>query len=96
MYRLEFLTEAKKYFKKLKEQKLKDAYKSALEKLSENPYIGEAKIGDLAGLHCYDVYYNGKNYEIAYKIYEQADKLVVVILAGTRQNFYEQLKRYIR
>lgn len=96
MYRLEFLTEAKKYFKKLKEQGLKEAFKFALSEISGNPYIGQAKIGDLAGLRCYDVYYKGKNYEVAYKIYEYDEKLVVVILAGSRQNFYEQLKRYIR
>lgn len=36
------------------------------------------------------------NYEIAYLIYEEDGKLVVVILAGTRENFYQQLKRYIK
>ncbi|WP_148411904.1 type II toxin-antitoxin system RelE/ParE family toxin [Murimonas intestini] len=36
------------------------------------------------------------SYEIAYRIYEEDDKVVVVILAGTRENFYEELKRYMK
>jgi len=34
--------------------------------------------------------------EIAYKIYEEKGRLVLVILAGTRENFYEELKRYLK
>ncbi len=40
-----------------------------------------------------DVKYDGVNYEMAYRIYEIGDKKVVVILAGTRENFYDELKR---
>lgn len=29
-------------------------------------------------------------------IYEEKDKIVVVILAGTLENFYEELKRYMK
>ena len=61
----------------------------------EDHTVGEAKTGDLAGVFGYDIYYNKTNYEIAYRIYEEDGKLVVVILAGTRENFYEQLKRYV-
>ena len=67
----------------------------ALHHIAQDPYAGERKTGDLAGLYGYDVYYNKTNYEIAYRIYEEDGKLVVVILAGTRENFYEQLKRYV-
>ena len=43
-----------------------------------------------------DVRYMGINYEIAYVIYEVKEKLIVVLLAGTRENFYDELKRYIK
>lgn len=33
-------------------------------------------------------------YEIAYTINELNGKKVIVVLAGTSENFYEQLKRY--
>lgn len=35
-------------------------------------------------------------YEIAYTISEFNGKKVVVLLAGTRENFYDELKRYIK
>jgi hypothetical protein len=56
----------------------------------------EVLTGDLAGIYGYDVYYSGTNYEIAYRVYEDGDKIVVVILAGTRENFYDELKRYMK
>jgi len=36
------------------------------------------------------------NYELAYRIYEEDGQMVVVILAGTRENFYDELKRYMK
>lgn len=65
-------------------------------KLSKNPYIGQPKHGDLSGVYGLDVKYKGINYEIAYTISEVNGKKIIVLLAGTRENFYEQLKRYIK
>ena len=48
-----------------------------------------------AVLDGHDIFYNKTNYEIAYRIYEEDGKLVVVLLAGTRENFYKELKRYM-
>ena len=67
-----------------------------MEAIQNDPYIGEAKVGDLAGVYGFDVFYNRTNYEIAYRIYEENGQLVVVILAGTRENFYQELKRYMK
>ena len=39
--------------------------------------------------------YKGKNYELAYTIHEIGSKLVVILLAGTRENFYAELKRFL-
>ncbi|MBU4450714.1 MAG: type II toxin-antitoxin system RelE/ParE family toxin, partial [Actinobacteria bacterium] len=33
------------------------------------------------------------NYELAYLISEIEGKMIVILLAGTRENFYEELKR---
>ena len=95
MYELRFLPAAERYFKKVKEKGLRDAYQLALLEIAKDPFSGEAKVGDLAGIYCRDVYYNKTNYEIAYRIYEEDGKLVVVLLAGTRENFYKELKRYM-
>ena len=95
MYDLRYMPPAKKYFKKLKERGLINAYKEALKKIAIDPYAGEAKVGDLAGIYCMDVFYNKTNYEIAYRIVEDDEQIVVIILAGTRENFYQELKRYM-
>lgn len=96
MYELLFSPQAERFFKKLKEKPLKAAYKKAFLELKINPYMGQPKRGDLAGIYGLDVKYKGVNYEIAYTISEVNGKKVVVLLAGTRENFYQQLKRYIK
>ncbi|WP_213974292.1 type II toxin-antitoxin system RelE/ParE family toxin [Tepidanaerobacter acetatoxydans] len=96
MYEILFSPEAERFFKKPKETPLKNAYKTALLKLNEYLYIGQPKRGDLSGVYGFDVKYKGINYEIAYTISEIDGKKIIVPLAGTRANFYEQLKRYIK
>ena len=96
MYEIQFTTQATRYFKKLKEKPLKKAYEAALLKLKSDPYIGSPKRGDLTGIYGFDIKYQGTNYEIAYKIHEVSGKKIIVLLAGTRENFYEQLKRSIK
>ena len=65
-----------------------------------DPSIGQDKHGDLAGVKGYDIYHQRTNYELAYTVENIVDQetgeleVVVVIMAGTRENFYEQLKRY--
>lgn len=93
MYEVIFAPPAERYLKKLKDKRLKEKFKEAVKLISENPYIAKEKTGDLSGFRSYDVRYDGVNYEMAYKIYEIDGKKVVVILAGTRENFYGELKR---
>ncbi len=96
MYDLRYMPQARKYFKKIADKHLAGEFTKALNEIAADPYeAGEAKTGDLAGIYCRDVYYSKTNYEIAYRIIEENDKLVVVILAGTRENFYKELKRYM-
>jgi mRNA interferase RelE/StbE len=96
MYELSYSPRAEKYFKKLIEKGLISEYREALVKIATAPYAaGEAKTGDLVGIYCRDVCYNKTNYEIAYTIHEEDGQLVIVILAGTRENFYQGLKRYL-
>jgi mRNA interferase RelE/StbE len=92
-----YLGPAERYLKKLVEKPLKRAYLDAIQAIRNDPSIGEQKLGDLAGILGYDVSYKGTNYEIAYRVEENDDgELVVVILAGSRENFYEELKRYLK
>jgi len=47
-------------------------------------------------MYGYDIYYNKTNYELAYRVRQLDDLIIIVIMAGTRENFYEELKRYMR
>ena len=97
MLPITYLGPAERYFKKLVEKPLKRAYFDAILAIRNDPSIGEQKTGDLAGIFGYDVSYKGTNYEIAYRVEENDDgELVVVIMAGSRENFYEELKRYLK
>jgi len=96
MYKLIILPPAARFLKKLKEKPLKAAFQKAVDEIAKDPYMGEPKTGDLSGIFCYDIYYNKTNYELAYTIIEEGESTVVVVLAGTRENFYEELKRYMK
>ena len=100
MAELRILPPAARFFKKLKDKQLKKLYQETIDALLEDPSIGEEKTGDLKGVRGYDIFYNHTNYELAYtveyvkRIDSDAVDIVVVIMAGTRENFYEALKRY--
>lgn len=96
MTQLRILPPAAKFFKKCKDKRLKALYREAIDRILADHTVGEAKTGDLAGIFCYDIYYNKTNYELAYTVEVVEDKVVVVIMAGTRENFYEELKRYMK
>lgn len=96
MAEVRFLPPAAKFLKKIKDKKLKALYMDAIDRIREDYTVGEAKVGDLSGIYGYDIFYNKTNYELAYRVEYVEDKIIVVIMAGTRENFYEQLKRYIK
>ena len=96
MYDVSYSKSAERYFKKIKDKQLRLAFKNAIGVLKKTPYVGSQKTGDLRGIYGYDVKYSGVNYEIAYRIYEEESRFIVVILAGTRENFYEELKRLVK
>ena len=91
-----FLPSAAKFIRKLKDKKLKMLYQEAVDKIREDHTVGEAKTGDLSGVYGYDIYYNKTNYELAYTVEYLEDKVIVVVMAGTRENFYDQLKQYMK
>lgn len=87
---------AAKYIKKLKDKKLKKLYQEAIDKIREDYTIDETKTGDLTGFYGYNIYHNKTNYELAYTIERINEELVVIVMGGTRENFYDELKRYIK
>lgn len=96
MAEVRFLPPAAKYLKKLKDKKLKSLYRDAIEKIAADHTVGSLKTGDLSGIYGFDIYYNKTNYELAYTVEYVEGEVIVVIMAGTRENFYNELKRYIK
>lgn len=96
MIEVRFLPPAAKFIKKLIDKKLKLLYQEAVDKIQADYTIGEAKTGDLFGIYGYDIYYNKTNYELAYTVEYQENEVIVIIMAGTKDNFYDQLKQYMR
>ena len=39
---------------------------------------------------------NKTNYELAYTVEIVDDEILIFILAGTRENFYDELKKYLK
>ncbi len=96
MTEVKFLPPAMRFLKKIKDKKLLSLYQEAIDKIREDHTVGEAKLGDLAGLYGYDIYYNKTNYELAYRVEYVDNKIIIVVMAGTRENFYDELKRYMK
>ncbi|MHB1253951.1 MAG: type II toxin-antitoxin system RelE/ParE family toxin [Candidatus Humimicrobiaceae bacterium] len=96
MHKIIILPAAAHFLKKIKEKPLKLAFRKTINNIIQNPYGGEPKTGDLSGVYCCDFFYNKTNYEIAYTIIDKNNKTVVIILVGTRENFYNELKRYMK
>jgi hypothetical protein len=55
-----------------------------------DPAVGEAKKGDLAGVYVYKFQCVGQLYLLAYE-YDPATRLL--LLLGSHENFYRDLKR---
>lgn len=96
MPKLVFLPPAEKFIKKIKDATLKSLIQNKIDEILADPTCGDAKTGDLSGVYCCDIFHNKMNYEIAYSLIEEGEEAIVVILVGTRENFYKELKRYMK
>jgi len=63
-----------------------------IENIIAAPEIGVAKKGDLLGFKIHKFYFHKQLYLIAYKV---EVKTIIFYMAGTHENFYRNLKRYI-
>ena len=68
----------------------KDAVDAAVLAITENPGVGEAKKGDLSGVYVYKFDCVRQQFLLAYEYDPQSR---VLLLVGTHENFYRNLKR---
>lgn len=85
---------AGKYLKKIKDKKLKALFKNAIDEIVEDPTVGDEKSGDLEGVLTYSFRYNKTDYRVAYTVEYINGETVIVIMAGTHENFYKSIKKY--
>lgn len=91
MYELVVLNSAARQLKKF-DKPIRTKIVNVLEKIAKNPFIGDMLKGDLSTIYSYHLKVTGIEYRIAYQIKEQ-EIVVVIMQIGTRENFYDQLKK---
>lgn len=67
---------------------------AAVEKIAENPDVGDRKKGDLAQLRVFKFRSQGQLYLLGYTL-EQEVLLIYLEAVGPHENFYRDLKREI-
>ncbi len=68
------------------------ALDKAIKEIVLNPFVGELKIGDLAGVQVFKYKHNAQLYLLAYEFIE--NRLTLTFIEhGTHENFYRNLKR---
>ena len=80
-------------FVKKQARPLQLAIEDEVERVRENPDIGESKKGDLQEIHVHKFSFRKKKLLIAYRV-KGSDLLFYMI--GTHENFYRDLKRYLK
>ena len=93
-YNIFLSRKAEKQYKKLDlhiSKKLKNKFKI----LEQYPYNGFALSGKYTGLRYLKVTHKRVEYRVVYDVYDES-KEVLIIFLGTRENFYKELRRYLR
>jgi ParE-like toxin of type II bacterial toxin-antitoxin system len=87
------------YIKKARKP-LQLAIADVVELVCEAPEIGELKVGDLAGVQVYKFRFNRQEYLVAYRAPRKDLPLEFLIIdfyqVGAHENFYAELKQYLR
>ena len=65
---------------------------NAVELVAQEPFVGERKKGDLAGLLVYKFRSHGQLYLLGYTL-DESVRLVYLEAIGSHENFYRDLKR---
>jgi len=85
-----FLRQAHKYIKNTKGE-LKSKIKEEVDRIIQNPSIGEFLKGKLKTIQAHHFTNQGVNYRIAY----QKRNNIIFIMISTRENFYSDLTKYV-
>ncbi|GGL51087.1 type II toxin-antitoxin system RelE/ParE family toxin [Sporolactobacillus putidus] len=96
MLGIKFHPKAIKEIKKIKKQdkKFYGRINDTIEAIRHDPTIGDTKKYNLAGYYSVDLYHQGTNYELTYRIdHNESDRIIIIMMFSTRENFYQELRR---
>ncbi|GEO69884.1 type II toxin-antitoxin system RelE/ParE family toxin [Levilactobacillus acidifarinae] len=94
-YKVRLAKRVIKFLKKQKDQQLKKKCLNVIyDEIANHPDKGLAKRGDLSEFFTQGFRYAQVTYRMAYTIDDVGD-IVVIFLAGSHENFYEELKRVL-
>jgi mRNA-degrading endonuclease RelE of RelBE toxin-antitoxin system len=82
-----------KKFVKKQSRAFQLAIEDAVEGVRNTPDMGELKKGDLSELRVHKFKFQRQEYLIAYKT---ESNTIVFYMIGTHENFYRELKQYLR
>ena len=80
-------------FVKKQTRPLQLAVEDEIERIVEDPVIGESKLGDLQGIQVHKFKFQRQSFLIAYRV---AGPDIIFYSIGTHENFYRDLKRYLK
>jgi hypothetical protein len=80
-------------FVKKQTRPLQLAAEDEVERIAEDPLIGETKLGDLHGIQIHKFKFQRHSFLIAYRV---AGPKIIFYSMGPHENVYRDLKRYLK
>jgi mRNA-degrading endonuclease RelE of RelBE toxin-antitoxin system len=71
----------------------KDLLDDEIKRINENPLIGEEKKGDLRGVYVYKFKIKSLLYLLSYRMIKSDLELIMI---GPHENYYRELKSYLK
>lgn len=91
-FQIKTIKAVRKDIKRLSHEVVKEIETIHFKNIRENPFQAQELGYGFQGLSSYHFSMKGTSYRIIYEVFEK-DELVVVIMIGKRESFYEKLKR---
>ncbi|MEA3355989.1 MAG: type II toxin-antitoxin system mRNA interferase toxin, RelE/StbE family [Candidatus Bipolaricaulota bacterium] len=95
LYRIETYSRVKRDLKRLDKRLQEQILEEHYPNIEADPYRAYSLSHEFKGLWSYHISYRRSNYRIVYEIYPQ-DRIVLVIMIGSREGFYKALRRRIK
>jgi len=78
-----------------RQHQLLDSYDEQIDQIMKAPTYGKKLRGDLSDYYAWDWKFQGISIRICYKV-NLSKQEVKVVYFGTRENFYQEVKNYIK